>query len=320
MYLSIPKEMTDTKKMRACRYLLLLLLFVLLFLFLSGCRFPLSLDRYSYYSPCIEEMLYVPPGQFQFRTAAAPVATLTKGFHMSKTEITREQFQTVMGADPSNALSAPPAERNPVNNVNWYQAIAFCNKLSLLEGLTPVYSVAGITDWASISFAAIPVSTSFPEWNNVSSDWSADGYRLPTYMEWMWAAMGAPSDGQFGSVNTTGYTKIFAGYNGANNVDDYVYYAGNSDNKTHPVAGKLPNELGLNDMSGNVPEWCWDKMNGLLPTGSVTDYTGEVSGTDRWIAGGSYLVALPENCSIDSRFSHGPDHLAAHPGFRVVRR
>jgi hypothetical protein len=79
-------------------------------------------------------------------------------FRMSRHEVTRAQFLAVMGTDPSD-LEVTGGTSDPVQNVRWYYAIAFCNKLSLAEGLTPVYSVSGITDWAGLPYSAIPNSS-----------------------------------------------------------------------------------------------------------------------------------------------------------------
>lgn len=123
----------------------------------------------------------------------------------------------------------------------------------------PAYAVSGV-DFATLTYADIPTASS-ATWDAASVDSSANGYRLPTGMEWMWAAMGAPSDGQNGGTNTTGYSKAFAGSTGSNVRGDYAWTDENSNSTTHPVGSKLPNELGLYDMSGNASEWCWDSVS-----------------------------------------------------------
>jgi hypothetical protein len=169
-------------------------------------------------------------------------------FRMSENEITRPQFLAIMGTDPSETYYSTGTDA-PVQNVNWYHAIAFCNKLSINEGLTPVYSVAGV-NFSTLTYAQIP-TTDNATWNAVTPALSNSGYRLPTDQEWIWAAIGA-RDG------TTWKNKSFSGSTGSNSVDDYVWHSGNCDNKSHPVGLKLPNELGIHDMSGNVHEWVWD--------------------------------------------------------------
>ena len=270
----------------------------------------------SYISPNIGTLLYVPAGSFQRDTSPANISVITRPCRMSEHQITRAQFQTIMGTDPSDPNKSSGLT-DPVQMVNWYHAIAFCNKLSLAEGLTPVYSVNGISDWAGLSFGAIP-TISNADWNGATADWDADGYRLPTEMEWMWAAMGAPSDGQGGGTNTSGYLKDFAGSDGSNSIDDYAWYNGNSGNMTHPVGTKLPNELGLYDMSGNVFEWCWDWYSDAIPAGTKIDYQGAASSTFRVVRGGSWDSSA-SSCTVAYRYALTPNFQGNKFGFRVVR-
>jgi formylglycine-generating enzyme required for sulfatase activity len=155
--------------------------------------------------------------------------------------------------------------------------------LSILDGKEPVYSVEGITDWANLKYEDIPStnSTSAQDapWITTIEYFNRNGYRLPTQTEWTWAAMGASKTTQ---PNSTGYNKIFAGSTGSNSIRDYAWHGplgvkGNSNSKTHQVKTKLPNELGIYDMNGNVEEWCWDRGPNfdMLPSGTLTDYRGE---------------------------------------------
>src|SRR5208283_1595610 len=73
---------------------------------------------------------------------SANIGTVTSGFRMSQYEITRAQFLDIMGTDPSDTGHSSGIS-DPVQHIDWYHAIAFCNKLSIAEGLDQVYSVSG---------------------------------------------------------------------------------------------------------------------------------------------------------------------------------
>lgn len=167
------------------------------------------------------------------------IAVPGKEFSILATEVTQELYESVMGENPSYFKG----EKNlPVEKVSWYDAVYFCNKLSDMFGLTPVYAVDGEPDVEKWSYA--------PHKGNiitgtVSQDENANGYRLPTMEEWQYAAKGGQD-----------YK-----YSGSDNLDEVGWYGGNSGDKAHPVAQKKPNGYGLYDMSGNVWEWCWDSYS-----------------------------------------------------------
>jgi formylglycine-generating enzyme required for sulfatase activity len=144
-------------------------------------------------------------------------------------------------------------------------------------------------------------------------DLSKNGYRLPTEMEWMWAAMGADKTVQ---PNTTGYAKAFAGSNGSNDIGDYAWY-GSNPGKTHEAGRKNANELGLQDMTGNVSEWCWDWYAGSIPAGDLTDFTGADSGSHRVRRGGGWYD-YASNCAVAIRSFDSPYSRGSGMGFRFV--
>jgi sulfatase modifying factor 1 len=278
-------------------------------------------------------MVTVPAGSFQRDATATNISTITTAFRMSEKEITMEQFVAVTGlANPSYSFTT--VINGPVQTANWYHALVFCNKLSMAEGLTPVYTISGSTvpdAWDGTTDGTITVPlVSDSTWDAANANWSANGYRLPTEMEWMWAAMGATSGSGYASpIYLTGYGKLFAGSNatnaagdnGSNAIGDYAWYQVNSSLTTHPVGTTgNANELGLYDMSGNVWEWCWD-WYGTYPTGTITsdsaDGRGAASGSDRVGRGGSwadismFTVAFRGICT--------PNRQDAILGFRVVR-
>ena len=158
--------------------------------------------------------------------------TLTRDFLMGKYQVTQALWDSVMGSNPSYSKGA----NRPVEYVSWFDVVEFCNKLSEREGLEPAYTING---------------------DDVTCNWNAKGYRLPTEAEWEYSAR---SGQRFK-------------YSGSNNVDEVAWYDDNSGSETHPVGLKKPNGFGLYDMSGNVYEWCWDRFGGYS-SGSQTDPTG----------------------------------------------
>ncbi|MDR0539796.1 MAG: formylglycine-generating enzyme family protein [Spirochaetaceae bacterium] len=249
---------------------------------------------------------YVPAGGFQRDDTAENVSVITKGYWLGETAVTQELFEAVMGINPSAFCNAA---KSPVERVSWYDAIAFCNKLSLLAGRQPVYSVVGVSDWPALAYSGIPSSGLNADWDAVAADMTKNGYRLPTEMEWMWAAMGADA--------AVGCAKPFAGSNGTNSIDDYVWYDINSGSKTHEVGKKAANELNLYDMSGNVWEWVWDWYDSY-PAGNQTDYTGAASGAYRVLRGGSWFFS-EAFASLANRLNDPPTYRLHDIGFRLVR-
>ena len=127
-------------------------------------------------------------------------------------------------------------------------------------------------------------------------------FRLPTEAEWEYAARG----GNQGH----GYK-----YAGSNTIGNVAWYSENSNNQTHPVATKSPNELGLYDMSGNVWEWCSD-WYGNYSSGSQTNPQGPSSGSLRVLRGGSWYINAWYCRVSDRNYSH-PDYAINYRGFRL---
>jgi hypothetical protein len=240
------------------------------------------------------KMNYVPGGSFK---AGTPVYTVSQAYRMAETEAFNKLFAAVMSKYWNGTAwvtdSTFPDTRNlddlkPALTICRYIAIAFCNKLSLLLGKEPVYSVDQVTDWRTLQWSNIPLSssTSAPSnnWTSITADWTKNGFRLPTEFEWSWAAMGADMDNP-GQTNTAGWSSPWAGatISGAS-ANDYVVNSSNSSGYEN-VAGKLANQLGLYDMSGNQSEIVWD-LSSTLPASNTTDYRGGTSGNAQVGKGG----------------------------------
>ena len=261
-------------------------------------------------------------------SATAYTVTLTKDFYMCDHEVTQKEWFDLMGKTQADLISAVSGgvdkgtgDDYPVYYVNWYQAIAYCNKKSAAEGLTPCYTVSGVSDsdWGTLAFTRIPTSRD-SAWDAATFNSSADGYRLPTEAEWVYAALGDYKDdpnwnGYGDSSNST--VKVFAGYNGSNSIGDYAWHSGNAGSQTHETkTTPNANSYDLYDMSGNVFEWCWD-WTGNYDSADVTDPIG-ASGSYRIKRGGSWASSAV-GCSVTNRDNSDPSGRNNGIGFRVVR-
>ena len=260
------------------------------------------------------EMVLIPSGTFQMGSkqgvdANKPVheVTITKSFYIGKYEITQAEYEKYCSYGENKPSSRDGiGENHPVYYVSWYDALVYCNKRSIAEGLTPCYSILNSTvpdEWD-------PVPTSSDStWDAVECDWNANGYRLPTEAEWEYAARAG---------DNTVDSLIWSGT--SDEYDDYVWHGDNSLKTTNEVGRKKANNFDLYDMCGNVQELCWNWYTSTYDTtleGGM-DPLGANLGTKRVIRGGSWGTFIAQ-CAVTTRSSVSPYNCRSNLGFRVVR-
>lgn len=265
----------------------------------------------------MREMVLIHAGTFQMGSNEGysdnkPVheVTITKPFYMGKYEVTQAEYEVYCSYGSSvPSSSCGDGDNYPVYYVSWYDALVYCNKRSMAEGLTPCYSINDSTDpkvWGDV-----PTSSS-ATWNSVECNWNANGYRLPTEAEWEYAARAG---------DNTVDSLTYSGTSDVNKLGDYAWYYDNANNNTHEVGTKEPNAFGLYDMSGNVWERCWNcptrEYNENTEGGS--DPTGTSAGSDRVNRGGSWS-SFSGSCAVSCRGSSNPSYRRDNLGFRVVRQ
>ena len=187
--------------------------------------------------------------------------TIAKPFYLGKYEVTQEQWQAVMGSNPSH-FKGP---KNPVEQVSWEDCQTFLQKL---QEKAPSHT-----------------------------------FRLPTEAEWEYAC-------RAGSTTEFCYGDDWGG------LGEYAWYGPNSGSTTHAVGEKKPNAWGLNDIHGNVCEWCQDWI-GAYESGSVSDPVGPSSGSGRLLRGGA-LYNTPTGCRAAVRYYSDPSLRYDSFGLRVV--
>ena len=262
------------------------------------------------------EMVLIPSGTFQMGSNEGdddnkPVheVTITKSFYIGKYEITQAEYEKYCsyGENKPNSRDGI-GENHPAYYVCWYDALVYCNKRSIAEGLTPCYSILNSTvpdEWGTVP------TSSDSTWDAVKCDWNANGYRLPTEAEWEYAARAG---------DNTVDSLIWSGTSDENEYNDYVWHGYNSLNTTNEVGRKKANNFDLYDMCGNVQELCWNWYTSTYDTtleGGM-DPIGANLGTKRVIRGGSWGTFIAQ-CAVSTRSSVSPYNCRSNIGFRVVR-
>ncbi|MBL7794279.1 MAG: SUMF1/EgtB/PvdO family nonheme iron enzyme [Saprospiraceae bacterium] len=237
-------------------------------------------------------------------------------FYLGAYEVTFEEYDRYCEATGKEKPGDSGWGRGklPVINVNWYDAVEYCNWLSTQRGLKAVYTIDKNTQDPNNLQKDDKL-----KWS-ISADWSANGYRLPTEAEWEYAARAMNGKGggkvRFGNGKDIADPKEI-NFDGTASYKKPYSVAGEYRQKTTPVGNFSPNSLGLHDMSGNVWEWCWD-WYGAYPTAAQTNPKGANSGEVRVLRGGSW-GSDPLHARAAYRGWGGPSRRFSVRGFRLAR-
>ena len=220
----------------------------------------------------------VPGGKLKMNTTEF----LMDSFLISAIEVTQAAYKGAMGSLPKQPREG---DDYPVVNVNWFDAVLFCNALSKMLGLDTAYVYASVGDKNYLQ--------------NLEIDYTKASVRLPTEIEWEVAAHGAAS-GTY--------------YWGTDKATKYAYYGQTLG--PAEVKGYTPNAFGLYDMAGNAAEWVND-WYGAFPNKNSENYTGASQGTARVVRGGGWSDPI-KDCAPDVREKKDPLYASETLGFRVV--
>jgi formylglycine-generating enzyme required for sulfatase activity len=205
-------------------------------------------------------------------------------FYMDTHEVSQRTYETLVQQNPSKSKGPD----KPVEQVDWYHAILFCNMRSLKEVLKPCYDS-----------------------KTLICDFSADGYRLPTEAEWEYACR-------------AGMREKYSFGNDPTKLKNCAWFKSNAGQVTHSVGQKAPNPWGLYDMHGNVAEWCHDFYSETYYSSNpAKDPHGPTRGDKCVLRGGSWRSS-EEGCRSSARSSETPRFADAcfgsdACGFRCVR-
>jgi formylglycine-generating enzyme required for sulfatase activity len=232
------------------------------------------------------------------RGEARHEVTLTRDFEIRSAEVTQAEFEGSMGYNPSGFAGCADC---PVDHVSWHEAAAYCNALSDAGSLGRCYDCAG--SGASVTCGSAAA---------YATPYECPGYRLPTEAEWEYAARAG--------TTTATYTGDLTGdpisCDPSAVLEPIAWWCDTSEGTTHEVGLLDANAWGLNDVLGNVSEWCHDWFGEY--GGAATDPWGPGAGSDRVIRGG-YFGSFMYAVRAAGRDFETPDRHFTGPGLRVSR-
>jgi len=227
------------------------------------------------------EMVQIRGGRFtmgdESEIDAPPHEVVLSSFYMDKYLVTQEEYRRVIGKNPSRWK----AEKNPVEQVRWSDAVRYCNARSLLEGLQPCYDL-----------------------NTWRCNFDANGYRLPTEAEWEYACRAGTK------------TAYFFG-DDPSKLKDYAWFKQNSGLKPRPIGQMRPNQWGLYDMHGNVWEWCNDfyKVD-YYQESPEENPKGPRTGETKVVRGGAWKFSA-KSCRSGYRYNEAPGYTDVCFGYDI---
>jgi formylglycine-generating enzyme required for sulfatase activity len=265
------------------------------------------------------ELIPVPGGQFNV-TKGMDMFENIPAFEIGKYEVTWKEWKEVReyavanGYDLEN-VGAGNSDQHPVQSVSFWDVIKWCNAKSQMEGLTPAFTIDD-QPWKSGEvfniYIPMPEMSGPPPAGMLYFNSSANGYRLPTYNEWTWAALGGempeaivseganlsssePSSAPSAPSAGGGGASSMPYFSGGSDIGQVAWYAGNSGASSKAVGTKAANQLGLHDMSGNVWEMVLSNMANQVRGGSYAEEKNNFSGLssyNNWISEPSHLMGF----------------------------